>query len=128
MLLAALFCFSQEHQMNMNMMMDMSPLLLIEDTADSEGETTGFFITLCPDAEEATNNNDDAESCTSGSNDYNNCSHMWISSEEMMKCSSSSPDFFVEDDDDEEVESIRVDVNEVEDKLFWEICIAMGYP
>ncbi|MED6121677.1 hypothetical protein PIB30_032445 [Stylosanthes scabra] len=113
--------------MNINMMMDMSPLLLIEDTADSEGDTTGFFITHCPDAEEATNN-DDAESCTSDNNDYNNCSHMWISSEE-MKCSTSSPDdFLVDEDDDEEVESNKVDVNEVEDKLFWEICIAMGYP
>ncbi|KAL4320720.1 hypothetical protein HN51_064854 [Arachis hypogaea] len=109
--------------MNINMMMDMSPSLLIEDTADSEGDTIGFFITLCP--VEATNNDDDAESCTSDNNDHHNDSHVCISSKE-MKCSSSSPDFLV--DDDEEVESIKVNVNEVEDKVFWEICIAVGYP
>lgn len=131
--------------------MDISSLLLIEDSADSEGDT-GFF-SLCPSTIAANNighNEDDAESCTcdtagvcslfkggegheddqgsgefcGGEDDnYGSDFSMWLS-EEALEMECSSP--FVEDEVG--TRTGKVNVNEVEDKLFWEICMAVGYP
>lgn len=137
-----------------------SSLLLIEDSADSEGDHTDFF-TLYPFSSTATNifghKEEDAESCTCdcecdianlcslvkededgqrsdelvGDGDDNYCldCSMWLSDEasEEMECSFSS-NFLIDDDDDEESRMVEVDVNDVDDKLFWEICMAVGYP
>ncbi|KAJ1428829.1 hypothetical protein SESBI_08939 [Sesbania bispinosa] len=135
--------------------MDVSSLLLIEDSADSEGDS-GFF-SLYPSSIAANIGHieDDAESCTcdtaaicslfkggegheddqGSSGEFCGCgdnrngsdcssSTMWLS-DTALEIECSSP-FLV--DDEEETRMVKVNVNDVDDKLFWEICIAVGYP
>jgi hypothetical protein len=126
-----------------------SSLLLIEDSADSEGDLIGFF-TLYPAANYIGHKEEDAESCTyecdiddmyslvkeddndKGSDEFCcvdcSCSSstMWLSDAALEIECSSSP--LLVDDDDEEIRLVNVNVNDVDDKLFWEICMEMGYP
>ena len=120
-----------------------SSLLLIEDSADSEGDPVGFF-TLYPAANYFGHKEDDAESCTyecdiddmysllkeddndKGSGEFG-CfsSTMWLSDATMEIECSSSPLLV---DDEEEIGMVNVNLNDVDDKLFWEICMEVGYP
>ncbi|AES64283.1 hypothetical protein MtrunA17_Chr2g0286631 [Medicago truncatula] len=130
-----------------------SSLLLIEDSADSEGDLIGFF-TLYPAANYIGHKEEDAESCTyecdiddmydlvkeddndKGSHEFCcvdcscSCSSstMWLSDAALEIECSSSP--LLVDDDDEEIRmvNVNVNVNDVDDKLFWEICMEVGYP
>jgi len=86
----------------MNSSVKMSGLSVIEDSADSEDK--GVLCSVSGDKD------DDAESC--------NCDKGQAEEEE---------------EEDEEVgrledEGGEVIVNELEDKVFWETCIAVGYP
>lgn len=124
---------------------DVSSWFLIEEIADSEGDS-GYPSTI---AANIGYSEDDAESCTCDSTGI--CSQfkdqeddqwwsgefcadeddihgldcsMWLSDSELeIECSSH---FLV--DDKEETRMVKVNMNEVDDKLFWEICIEMGYP
>ncbi|KAL2341181.1 hypothetical protein Fmac_009121 [Flemingia macrophylla] len=133
--------------------MDVSPWLLIEDSADSEGDSV--FFSPCPGNLVANicHHEDDAESCTcettgifdifedgeghdeKGSGEFCgdenescgsdwNSSTMW-SSDTAVGIECSSP-LVVEDE--VETRIAKVNVNDVEDKMFWEICMAVGYP
>jgi len=134
---------------------DVSSWFLIEDSADSEGDT-GFFSLLYPNNIVANTgyNEDDAESCTrdtagtcglcgdgEGGEDENGygefcgdedegCgsgwsnSTMWLS-DASLEVECSSP-LVVEDE--VETRIVKVNVNDVEDKIFWETCMAVGYP
>ena len=53
-----------------------------------------------------------------------NSSTMWLS-DAALEIECSSP-LVVEDE--EETRIVKVNVNDVEDKIFWEICMAVGYP
>ncbi|GAU37714.1 hypothetical protein TSUD_382070 [Trifolium subterraneum] len=109
-----------------------SSLLLIEDSADSEGDSLGFFTLY-----HATNighKEDDAESCTY-EHDIDDGICSLIKEDEDDKGSDefccdgewfSSP--LLDDDDDEETRMVNVNLNDVDDKLFWEICMEVGYP
>nr|KYP62830.1 hypothetical protein KK1_017385 [Cajanus cajan] len=123
--------------------MDVSSWLLIEDSADSEGDSG--FSSLCPCNIVANigHNEDDAESCTcdtagtcglyedgEGHEDEmmsgSDCSSstMWISDATLaIECSSP-----LVDEDEGKTRIVKVDVNDVEDKIFWEICMEVGYP
>ncbi|KAK7363640.1 hypothetical protein VNO77_05790 [Canavalia gladiata] len=115
--------------------MDVSPLLLIEDSADSEDDS-GFF-TLCPSSIIG-ENEDDAESCNcdtastcgipkdgegheddqgfeeSYDDEDGGNSNMWMSVAAF--------------EDEAETRIGEVNVNGSEDRLFWETCMAVGYP
>jgi len=120
-----------------------SSLLLIEDSADSEGDLIGFF-TLYPAANYFGHKEDDAESCTCECDNDGMCSlvkeneddkgsgefgcfssTMWLSDATMEIECSSSPLLV---DDEEEIGMVNVNLNDVDDKLFWEICMEVGYP
>lgn len=128
---------------------DVSHLLLVEDSADSDADH-GLMFKQCPSCEKiAADEIDDAESCSAyeGSEDT-----MIFSREEYedkhkdenemcdnQKWSIKRGDD-TEDEDDEGDESrfgvnsnnknilSREVVDKMEDRLFWEICIAVGYP
>jgi hypothetical protein len=108
-----------------------SSLLLIEDSADSEGDSVGFFTLY--HAANIGHKEDDAESCTYEHDIDGICS--LIKEDEDDKGSdeffcdgecSSSP--LLDDDDYEETRMVNVNLNDVDDKLFWEICMEVGYP
>ncbi|KAK7303176.1 hypothetical protein RJT34_14078 [Clitoria ternatea] len=121
---------------------DVSSLLLIEDSADSEGDS-GFFSSM---AANIGHNEDDAESCTCDSpgscslfedgeghedekgcdDEVNSCGSDWNFSTMWLSDTECSSPLVVEDV--EETRTVKVNVNDVEDKLFWEICMAVGYP
>lgn len=129
-----------------------SSLLLIEDGADSEGDSIGFFTLYS--ADNIGHKEEDAESCTcdcdidgicslvkededvKGSGEFCcvDCScfssTMWLSEATMKIECSSSPLLLVDEDEEEETRmvDVNVNVNDVDDKLFWEICMAVGYP
>ncbi|CAJ2658560.1 unnamed protein product [Trifolium pratense] len=113
-----------------------SSLLLIEDSADSEGDSVGFFTLY--QAANIGHKEDDAESCTyehdiddgicslikedgdnKGSGEFC-CDEEWSSSSPLLDDD--------DDDDDEETRMVNVNLNDVDDKLFWEICMEVGYP
>lgn len=136
--------------------LDFSSLWLIEDSADSEGDDPAGLFRRYP-SNIGHKEEDDAESCTcecdtsgignnllkeddrqgcgefcgDGDEGYGlncSCSTMWNMSDaalEVAQCS--SPNFLV-DDDDEVTRMVKVNVDDVDDKLFWEICMAVGYP
>lgn len=134
----------------MNGIMDVSSWLLIEDSADSEGDSGCFSLCPC----NIGHKEDDAESCTcdpagmcgifedgeghegeKGCGEFCadedehcgsewNSSTMWLS-DAALEIECSSP-LVVEDE--EETRIVKVNVNDVEDKIFWEICMAVGYP
>ncbi|RDX99526.1 hypothetical protein CR513_17408, partial [Mucuna pruriens] len=128
--------------------MDVSSWLLIEDSADSEGDSGIFSLYPCNKVANTGHNEDDAESCTcdtagicgifedgeghedekgrgdedeGGGSDWSS-STMWMSDAALeMECSSP---LVVEDE--VETRIVKVNVNDVEDKIFWEICMAVG--
>ncbi|BAT87368.1 hypothetical protein LR48_Vigan09g217500 [Vigna angularis] len=107
---------------------DVSSWLLVEDSGDSEGDT-GFFSLLY----QVVSNDDDAESCTCDTAGTCGLSEdveggedeMWLSDTSLEIECSSSP-LVVEDE--VETRIVKVNVNDVEDKIFWETCMAVGYP
>ncbi|CAK8530964.1 unnamed protein product [Lathyrus sativus] len=129
-----------------------SSLLLIEDSADSEGDSIGFF-TLYP-AANIGHTEEDAESCTcdcdcdidgicslvkededvKGSGEFCwvdcscfNSSMLMLEATMEIGCSS-SPLLLVDEDEEVETRMVEVNVNDVDDKVFWEMCMAVGYP
>lgn len=121
---------------------DISSWLLIEDSADSE-EDSGIFSLYPSTAFISGHNEDDAESCnydTDGKcglsefdddHDFGDDniesdsgdSIMWLPST-TLECFSSLP---VKDEDDE-MKMGEVNVHDLEDRLFWEVCMEVGYP
>nr|KYP58036.1 hypothetical protein KK1_004326 [Cajanus cajan] len=107
--------------------MDVSALLLAEDSADSEDDYA--FFTVCPSSIAITyDNEDDAESCSCDT----------ISTCDLPKDGEGHEDYkgFAEFcgneaaalEDEAETRIGEVIVNELEDRLFWESCMAVGYP
>ncbi|WCJ23557.1 hypothetical protein M5689_005578 [Euphorbia peplus] len=123
-----------------NIMVDISCFTVIEGSADSE------LLKVCNDVIMRCDDNDDAESCSCDSNNglgfvdvfecededdqeiqdhTHNCkkNQKWTSGKR-----------WVEDDDDvgsDEAESklgSRKIVDQMDDSLFWETCMAVGYP
>lgn len=119
-----------------NMDVSCSSLLLIEDGADSEGDSIGFF-TLYP-AAIIGHTEEDAESCTCDCDIKDICSLLKEDEDEDVKwpgelgfvdySCSTSPLLLVDEEEEEETRMVNVNVNDVDDKLFWEICMAVGYP
>lgn len=144
----ALF-FREKEEMNG---VDVSSWLLIEDSADSEADS-GFFSLYPSRAAIAGDDEDDAESCNcdtdgvyglskvgdgheddqevdeiSGFEDDSNesdsgSSTMWLS-DATLECLSPLP----VEDEQQEMKMGEVNVHELEDRLFWETCMAVGYP
>ncbi|TKY72030.1 hypothetical protein E2542_SST00764 [Spatholobus suberectus] len=135
---------------------DVSSWLLIEDSADSEGDSGFFTLYPCNIVANIGHNEDDAESCTCDTagvcglfedgedhEDEKGCgefcgdedegcdsewssSTVWLSeSDAALEIECSSP-LVVEDEGETRI--VKVNVNDVEDKIFWETCMAVGYP
>ncbi|KAK7264576.1 hypothetical protein RJT34_32185 [Clitoria ternatea] len=115
----------------MNSTRDVSPsLLLIEDSADSEEDSAtpvGNNSEDDDDAESTCNcdtanmvegdetHQDDKLRC--GDEDGGN-STMWMSVEPLEEV----------EEAERRVGEVKVNVNQLEDRLFWETCMAVGYP
>lgn len=106
---------------------DVSSWLVVEDSADSEGDI-GFFSLVY----QVVSNEDDAESCTCDtagscglSEDVEGGEDEMWQSDTWLETECSSP-LVVEDE--VETRILKVNVNDVEDKIFWETCMAVGYP
>lgn len=134
----------------MNNGMDVSSWLLIEDSADSEGDSGFFSLCPCKIVANIGQNEDDAESCTcdtagmcglfedgEGHEDEKGCGEFcgdedescdsdWSMSDAVLEIECSSP--LAGTDDEVETRIVKVNVNDVEDKIFWEICMEVGYP
>lgn len=128
----------------------MSSLLLIEDSADSEEQYPGFF-SLCPSsiAAKTGDNEDDGESCCNcdstdtasicglpkdgaGNKDDHGIGEFCGGEEdESYECDGGNPTLWMSIEaleDEAETRNGEVNVNELEDRLFWEMCMAVGYP
>ncbi|CAJ1941120.1 unnamed protein product [Sphenostylis stenocarpa] len=106
----------------MNSTMDLSALLLFEDSADSEDDYVFFTVNIAITGD----NEDDAESC--------NCDT--TSTSDLPKDGEGQEDDegfgeFCGNNEVAELEAEaerRIFVNESEDRLFWETCMEVGYP
>ncbi|KAG4932031.1 hypothetical protein AAZX31_17G021400 [Glycine max] len=108
----------------MNSTMDVSALLLIEDSADSEDDY-GFF-TVCPSSIAISDDNeDDAESCSC---DTTSTRGLPKDSEDDKEFAEFCGNEVAALEDEAETRIDEVIVNESEDRLFWETCMAVGYP
>ncbi|KAJ4828928.1 hypothetical protein Tsubulata_040076 [Turnera subulata] len=134
-----------------NGLLDLSSFLLVEGSADSEADYG--VLKLCLDMN-IPRDEDDAESCSwdtsdapsslesFGSEDHDQCSHfndadksifgkptwssckVWFADAAMEYVSA-------EDGEEETINStlVRKDaMDQMEDRLFWETCMAVGYP
>ncbi|KAK7387849.1 hypothetical protein VNO78_22645 [Psophocarpus tetragonolobus] len=103
--------------------MDVSPLLLIEDSADSEDDY-GFF-TVCPSSIAITDDNeDDAESCSYDT--IGTCDQPKEGEGHELENNDQGFAQFFGTEEEAETRIGEILVNELEDRLFWETCMAVG--
>ncbi|KAJ1427259.1 hypothetical protein SESBI_09924 [Sesbania bispinosa] len=122
--------------------MDVSSWLLIEVSADSEEDSAFFPLCL---SSIAGNNEDDAESCNCDTASIcglpkdgacheddqgfgESCGVSYVSD-----CSNSTMSMWMsiatlEDEVETKIGKVNNNVKEMEDRLFWETCMAVGYP
>ncbi|KAK7292326.1 hypothetical protein RIF29_08104 [Crotalaria pallida] len=111
---------------------DVSSWLLIEDSADSEEDYSGFFFSsMCP-------NEDDKASTCGLSNDgaghqedegINEDESSYAYDNEVVGGNSTLwMSIGALEDEAETRIGDEVNVNELEDRVFWEMCMAVGYP
>ncbi|KAF7837169.1 hypothetical protein G2W53_005651 [Senna tora] len=104
----------------MNGTVDVSSWLLMEDSADSEADS-GFLSLYPSTAAIVGHNEDDAESCNYDTDDIYGLSEVGDGHED-----DGHVDIFSVEQ--EEMNMGEVNVHELEDRLFWETCMAVGYP
>ncbi|KAG5038989.1 hypothetical protein JHK86_019829 [Glycine max] len=105
--------------------MDVSALLLTEDSADSEDDY-GFF-SVCPSSIAISDDNeDDAESCSCDTT-TSTCG-LPKDGEDDQGFAEFCGNEVTALEDEAEIRIDQVIVNESEDRLFWETCMAVGYP
>ncbi|KAI4345503.1 hypothetical protein L6164_012619 [Bauhinia variegata] len=126
---------------------DVSSWLLFEDSADSEADS-GFSTLHLSIAAVADADEDDAESCISDKDGIYDLPMVADSHEDDQEVEFSSDEddrnfcsstVWLSDaalgcicplalEDEGETKMTEVNINELEDRLFWETCIAVGYP
>ncbi|KAL2339093.1 hypothetical protein Fmac_013539 [Flemingia macrophylla] len=107
--------------------MDLSALLLIEDSADSEEDYV--LLTVCPNSIAITYaNEDDAESCCCDTTSTCGLSEDDEGHEDDKEFAEFGSNEVAVLEDEAETRVGEVIANELEDRLFWESCMAVGYP